>query len=76
MMRIGKVVRYVDFSGMSGVGVVAEVAEFSDGTVAMRWLETGSAQPGVRPTTVIHESIDSVMALHGHDGATQIEWAS
>lgn len=63
-------IRAVDVSGVSGVGSVAEGVEFSDGTVVMRWLPiTGCPQ-----TTVMHPDIASVRTLHGHDGATRIEW--
>lgn len=77
-MRAFKVIRDVDFTGLSGTGIVAEGIEFSDGTVAMRWLdidhESENYKRGVRPTTVMHESVESVEALHGHNGATRIEW--
>ena len=71
-------VREVDVTGISGLGAVAEGIEFSDGQVALRWLAPYIAdthkERGVRPTTVIHESVQSVEALHGHNGATRIEW--
>jgi hypothetical protein len=28
----------------------------------------------VKPTTVVHEDAASVIGLHGHNGATHIEW--
>ena len=59
--------RVEDVSGVSGVGVVAEGVEFSDGTCAMRWLTKGKPA-----STVIHESIGAVEALHGHGGATYV----
>lgn len=61
--------RDVDTTGVSGTGIVAEGCEFSDGTVALRWC-------GRRPTsTVFHEKgIESVEAIHGHNGSTRIEW--
>lgn len=67
-------VRTTDVTGISGTGIVAEGVRFSDGTVAMRWLETKGPhyERGVRATTVLHESLKSVEALHGHGGATQI----
>lgn len=72
------VIRDVDVTGISGTGIVAEGVEFSDGTVALRWLDIDHEHPnyvrGVRPTTVLHESIASVEALHGHGGATRIVW--
>lgn len=70
--------RNVDDTQVSGTGVVAEGIRFSDGTVALRWLEVPrdsfSHKRGVRPTTALHESIESVIALHGHKGATVVEW--
>ena len=77
-MRTFVMVRDVDVTGLSGTGVVAEGIEFSDGTVAMRWLDAGvsefNRERGVRPTTVLHPEIESVLALHGHNGATHIEF--
>jgi hypothetical protein len=66
-------VRTADITGISGTGTVAEGAQFSDGTVVLRWLSAGTADH-VRPTTVVHDDIDSVIGLHGHSGATQVEW--
>lgn len=72
-MRTFHLERYEDETGISGTGVVAEGVEFSDGTTVLRWLEAGTARPDVvRPTTVVHESVASVEALHGHGGKTQI----
>ena len=64
-----KLVRYTDVSGVSGTGVVAEGVEWSDGAVALHWR-------GLHPTTVVWEggSIDDVLAVHGHNGATAIIW--
>lgn len=77
-MRMFEVVRTEDITGISGTGIVAEGVEFSDGTVAMRWKEVPEDHPnylrGVRATTVIHQNIKSVEALHGHNGATTVEW--
>lgn len=59
--------RDTDVSGVSGTGVVAEGIEFSDGTVAMRWISDW-------PTSVVFhgKGIESVMAIHGHGGSTKI----
>jgi hypothetical protein len=41
----------------------------------MRWLQAGTDRPKfVKPTTVIHDDIASVIGLHGHDGKTRIVW--
>lgn len=59
--------RHADVTGVSGVGVVAEGVEFTDGTVALRWL---SAWP---TSVVFHDKgVDAVRAVHGHGGATEI----
>lgn len=74
-MRRFELRRDVDVTGISGTGVVAEGVEFSDRTVVLRWLRTGTSRPEhVRPTTVVHDDIDSVIGLHGHNGATYVEW--
>lgn len=60
--------RSEDISGTSGVGIVAEGVRFSDGTVALRWtVELKS--------TAVYESVDDLIAIHGHDGATTVVWA-
>jgi len=66
-MRLFLLVRDEDVSGVSGTGIVAEGVEFSDGTVAMRWLR--------RPFSVaFYGSIRDVVAVHGHGGRTQVKW--
>jgi hypothetical protein len=57
--------RHVDISGVSGVGDVAEFCEFSDGSVAVRWL-------GEHPSTAVWGDIRDVEFIHGHKGATEI----
>jgi len=60
--------RKVDVSRVSGTGRVAEGVEFTDGTVVMRWLSD-------TPTTVMFETVDHVVAIHGHGGSTELVWA-
>jgi hypothetical protein len=62
--------RREDVSGVSGTGAVAEGAQFSDGTCVVRW---GAGLAGFATTTT-HESIASVIGIHGHDGRTAIRW--
>lgn len=67
--RLFQLHRHGDVSGVSGVGVVAEGVEFSDGTVALRWL---SAWP---TSVVFHDrGIEAVEAIHGHGGQTEVVW--
>lgn len=68
-MKLFQLHRTEDISGISGTGTVAEGVQFTDGTVAVRWLNKD-----IRPTTVIHDDIESVITLHGHGGATQVVW--
>ena len=65
-MRTFTLVRDHDVTGISGTGVVAEGVEFSDGTVALRWIT------GEHHSTVLWGSIASVEAIHGHGGATRV----
>jgi hypothetical protein len=62
-----QLIRYVDVSGVSGTGAVAEGIQFTDGTVTMRWY-------GDRPTTSTWHNIDDLIAVHGHNGATVVRW--
>ncbi|MFG1912418.1 hypothetical protein [Kribbella sp. NPDC048928] len=62
-----RLIRHQDVSGVSGTGPVAEGVQFTDGAVALRWY-------GDYPTTTVWDGIDSVVAIHGHGGATVIEW--
>lgn len=60
--------RDTDVSGVSGTGIVAEGVVFSNGRAVIHWIV------GEHRSTVIWESIESVDAIHGHNGATRIEW--
>lgn len=62
-----RLIRHFDVSGVSGTGVVAEGVEFGDGAVALRW-------KGDHPSTVAWDSVESILAVHGHDGATELIW--
>lgn len=66
-MRTFRLLRDRDVSGVSGTGIVAEGVQFTDGTVAIRWLTE-------KASTVIWANLDDAMSIHGHDGATQVVW--
>ncbi|MGH3383575.1 MAG: hypothetical protein ACRDO1_03255 [Nocardioidaceae bacterium] len=66
-MRRFQLVRFVDHSGVSGTGVVAEGVEFTDGGVALHWT-------GGRPATAVWPDLGSVVAVHGHSGSTVVRW--
>lgn len=59
--------RDTDVSGVSAAGVVADGAQFPDGTVVVRWR-------GEHASTVVWNDLASALAVHGHDGATRVVW--
>lgn len=67
-MRTFTLQRDVDVSGVSGTGVVAEGVRFTDGTTVIRWIV------GEHRSTVVWPDVDSVLAIHGHNGATRLVW--
>ena len=65
-VKVYKLVRTDDESGVSGTGHIAEVAVFSSGACILSWL--------TRPTSIgVYESLDEMVAIHGHAGKTRVE---
>lgn len=64
MMRRFELHRDTDHTGVSGIGVVAEGVQFSDGVCALRWR-------GESASTVVWGSIADAQRVHGHNGATR-----
>ncbi|MEV7684500.1 hypothetical protein [Streptomyces bungoensis] len=56
-----------DVTGVSGPGDVADGVQWPDGSVVLRWRE--------RPSTSVWDSLDLMLSVHGHDGATRAVWA-
>ena len=60
-------VRERDLTGVSGTGIVAEGAVFSGGFSVLRWLR--------EPYAIgMFQSIADLIAVHGHEGATHIQF--
>lgn len=59
--------RNVDASGVSGTGKVAEGCQFDTGWCALVWLTAQSS-------LCYYPDIDTLVAIHGHQGATQLKW--
>jgi hypothetical protein len=59
--------RTEDVSGVSGTGTVAEGCQFTDGRAVIRWCV------GLR-STAIYDSVDELLQIHGHSGATRVVW--
>jgi hypothetical protein len=66
-MKLFLLHRIEDESGVSGTGYVAEGVLFSNGKCAMSWLTKYTS-------IVIYDSIETLIAIHGHDGKTIVEW--
>ena len=66
-MRLFYFEREKDISGVSGVGRVLEGVQYSDGTVAVRWLSKHAS-------TAIYANIKEFEAIHGHNGLGRIHW--
>ena len=70
-MKLYYLCRKEDVFGTSGTGHVAEVAEFDDGSVVVRWIREMNAA-GVASTTVF-SCLADLLKVHGHDGKTKVE---
>jgi hypothetical protein len=66
-MRRFLLVRKEDISGTSGVGIVGEGIQFSNGRVVLHWISQ-------LESTNIYDNAVVLETLHGHDGATSVEW--
>ena len=59
--------RTEDTSGISGVGRVAEGVLFDNGLIALSW-------NSMHKCVNIYTSYAEMMAVHGHDGDTELVW--
>jgi len=64
-MDIFELRRDVDETGVSGTGTVARGVVFDSGTVVLTWLTAHTS-------LAVYGSIDDVVAIHGHNGATRV----
>lgn len=62
-----QLVRDDDVTGISGTGMVALGVVFPTQRVVIQW-------QGARTSTVVWDSIEDAMAIHGHNGATRLVW--
>jgi hypothetical protein len=62
-----QLVRDDDITGISGTGMVALGVVFPTGRVVIQW-------QGARTSTVVWDSIEDAMAIHGHNGSTRLVW--
>lgn len=64
-VRTFKLVRDEDETGISGIGVVAEGVEFSNGMCAMSWLTA-------MHSVAVYPNVRQLEAIHGHNGRTKV----
>ena len=67
-LRRFHLVRTEDVSGVSGTGIVAEGCRFSTGKVAVVWTAKDSTSMS------IFDSVAELVHVHGHEGATVVDW--
>jgi len=65
--RLFRLVRHTGTAGVRGTGTLAEGVEWADGAVALRWR-------GRWASTSTWDCIDSLLAVHGAGGRTQVHW--
>lgn len=66
-MRLFELQRTIDPVGVSGTGIVAQGVEFDNGRCAVTFLN------GKYKTVTPHDSLDSVLHIHCHEG-TRLIW--
>ena len=71
--RRGQIHRTVDVTGISGLGVIAEFCEMSDGAVAYRWL---GGPPQHQPKWEVYDNpgVAPFEQISGHQGNTKVVW--
>lgn len=65
-MKSFKLQRFVDISGISGIGIIARGVIWDDGEVCLHW------ECGPIHSTTIYHNLEEVRIIHGHDNSTII----
>lgn len=66
-MRLFELHRDADATGVSGTGVVAEGVLFSNGKAALSWCTAHTS-------IAIYDDVETLVAIHGHNGSTRLVW--
>lgn len=66
----GLLIRLEDVSGVSGTGIVADVIQLRTGKVIVSWLPSQSNVSQIE----IFDSEQDLLAIHGHEGKTDLIW--
>ena len=67
MIRRFQLVREEDESGVSGIGIVAEGCQFTEGKCVLAWLTQ-------HKSVAVYDSLQDLEAIHGHGGRTRVVW--
>lgn len=67
MAELFDLIRDEDATGISGTGHVAWGVRFPDGVCVLRWCSEFRS-------TAVYASMEELVAIHGHDGKTRVEW--
>jgi hypothetical protein len=65
--------RHEDVTKVSGTGLVAEGAVFSDGVAVTHWL-TSTSSTVTWDTHSLDEAIETLERIHGHGGKSSLKW--
>jgi hypothetical protein len=65
MLKVFLLERNQDVSGISGTGIVAEGCLFETGEAVVHWF-------GAHSSINIYKSLDDILHVHGHNGATKV----
>lgn len=59
--------RIKDVNGLSGTGIVAVGAVYPNGKAHMQWVS-------YKTSFEMHDTIENLMDIHGHNGGTVLVW--
>lgn len=65
-IKLYKLVRNKDVTGLSGTGDVAFIAKLPSGRCVMEWTSN-------HPTITIFANLDELILIHGHNGSSVLE---
>lgn len=67
VMRLFYLERHEDESGVSGVGIIAEGVELSNGKCILSWLTQ-------HHSVAVYDNMKELVEIHGHNGKTVLKY--
>jgi hypothetical protein len=68
-VKVFHLFRHTDVNGLSGTGVVAVGVVYPNGKAHMQWVSFKSSFE-------MHDSVEALIDIHGHHGATELIWGN